>query len=167
VTLTQHDIREALDPPTVRAMQMTQISLTIGVVLFAAFTYVRAMYLVSPGAVSGGALDEGVIRLFSSANAALLVAAFLAGHLLFRNRVGARAEDAAARVAALRVGALLRLALLEAAALFGVVTCFLATPAGPPADPIVWLNLISPAAFVLFSAVTFPTRDKLAEILAD
>lgn len=167
MAVSRHEIREALDESTVRGMQIMQLALTVGVVLFTAFTVGRSIF--SPqSAVSGtGPPDAGLLRTLSTANVALLVGAVVFGHLLFRARISSGATDVAAAVAALRAAILLRLALLEGAALFGVAICFLATTSGPPADPAIWLNLVSPAAFVLFSAATFPTRERLASILAD
>lgn len=167
MTVTAHEIRQALDEPTVRGIQVLQLGLTVGVVLFAAVTYARAELLAHP-ATDAAPPDESYLRLLSVANAALLLGAFVAGSFLFRMRTAPKPGDtAAARIEALRAATILRLALFEGAALFGVAVCFLATQAGPPAYPTVWLNLLSPAAFVAFSVATFPNRERLTAVLTD
>jgi len=163
--VSRHEIREALDQETVRVLQVMQLALTMGVLLFTAFTVARAWLFPARG--PGTSLAPAALRTLTTANAAVLLGAFAFGHLIFRSRLSFRSRNVAASVAALRAAILLRLALLEGAALFGVVVCFLATGSGPPADPRVWLNLASPAAFLLFSAVTFPTRERLAALLSD
>jgi hypothetical protein len=58
----------------------------------------------------------------------------------------------------------LRLAMLEGAALLGLVICLLGAVSGEIyARPIYWLNATSALAFVLFSAWTFPGRDRLMD----
>lgn len=62
--------------------------------------------------------------------------------------------------------AVLSFQIIHGARLVGLLTCFLGAASGfLAAEPVYWLNLISPLSFLAFSAAVFPTRDRLAGVL--
>ena len=61
---------------------------------------------------------------------------------------------------------IIRLALLELPAVFGAVVCFLARQGGQAGQhPAIWLNLIPTGIFLACGVVSFPTRQRIDEIL--
>lgn len=161
-TIDPQQLREAVDEPFVRGLQVLQSALVVGPVLFAGFVVVRAVVMAPAG--DPGETDS-FLQILTAANLAWMVIAYVAGGLLFRKQLGAAgsAGDARARTEALRGGWILRLALAEGSALFGAAVCFLATDRA--AAPVYWVNLLPVAAMLVFGTTTFPTRDRLLEIL--
>ena len=61
---------------------------------------------------------------------------------------------------------IVRLALLELPAVFGAIVCFLARQHGQTGQhPAIWLNLIPTGIFLAYGVVSFPTRQRIDEIL--
>lgn len=164
--LSSRELRDVFTPEVVRQFQVLQLGLLAGVGFFAVFVIARQW-------IGDLALREPTVeslrflRLLSLVNAVFFVVAFVAGGVLFRQRVAAvRAAHVGgeAVVETLRGAWILRLALLEASALLGLAAVFLATGNGVlSAEPAYWANLLTAAAFLVFGALTFPTQDRLVE----
>ena len=118
------------------------------------------------------------LRLLSIVHAAVVISSWAAGMVLYRLQTSRKALlsdssslDAMVNSAAIngkiRGAFILRLACIESPALFGCVVCFIGVSNHTIDDhPLLWLNLLSPAAALGFMAVTFPTRKSLQKILA-
>jgi len=159
------ELEAMLTVESVRGLQILQLSLGVGVVLFC-------------GAIvffwwSGEPVESappGVVPMLTLAQFAVAVASFAVSAPLFRSRLGAvrNAGSPEEGLEALRGAWMLRVAIPEGAALFGAAVAFLAVMNRVvDAHPLYWINLATPAVFVLFVARTFPTRDGLMELLRD
>ncbi len=68
----------------------------------------------------------------------------------------------------IRTAFIVRAAILEAAAMLGLVACVVSIFNGwLRQQPLYWVNLLPAAAFVAFTAVTVPSRDRLERIFVD
>jgi hypothetical protein len=165
--MSSTEIRQALDDATIRGLQILQLALPLGVVLFAGVVWFRASFQAHPAAADGPIPEPLTVKLAIGALVAFLLMERIGNTLLRRRINGARDLDVAARLEAFRAAFIVRLALLEAPALCGVALCFLATQGGPPADPMVWLGLLPAALFVLLSAMSFPNRERVTALLTE
>ncbi|MBM4117619.1 hypothetical protein FJ251_07705 [bacterium] len=153
-------------PGELRALQIVQVALMGGVLLFGLVVVLIAM---RPPAAGAAPIAQRVLVLLSAVHAviALIVwslAPLLQGLLVAR--LGAQLGTAGG-VGALRGALIVRLALLEGPALFGLVICLIAATGGAlRATPLYWLNALSAVAFVGYGVLSFPTAERL-EALAD
>ena len=69
-------------------------------------------------------------------------------------------------LALVSMASIIRLAMMEAPALFGIVICLLAVfGEGLDDQPVYWLNLASVVLFLFYLAASFPTRERVLELL--
>jgi hypothetical protein len=167
MTVTAHEIREALDPPAVRGLQIMQLAHMVGITAFAA--YVIGRVLLDPeGPGIGEPRSTDYFRVATIVNFVVWTASYLIGNLLFRRGLAPTAPDTAvSRVSSLRTGFLRRLGFMEGSGLLGLAICFIASDSGAPVPPFVWLNLLSPGFFLLFAVSTFPTQERLTALLTE
>jgi hypothetical protein len=167
MSATEHEIRQAIDEPTVRSLQIVQLGLTAGVVLFAGVVWFRAHFLADPAAAESTIGEPLIVKLAIGAIVAFLGIQRIADFVVRRRIAGAKGQGVPALLEAARTAFIVRLALLEAPALFGIALCFLASPNGPPRNPMVWLGLLPAGLFVVLSAMSFPNRERLAALVAE
>ncbi len=175
--VSKEEFRAALTPTTLRAMQMVQAALMMGVPSFLLVVLFFSSQHRSPAPGESG--DAGLLRMLSFAHLAVAGGCWAVAPLLYGAQFGARAlgrstaeEDGpagnnAAGVAlfAIRRALILRLALLDGAALFGLVVCFLGAINGVLREqPVYWLNALSALIFLGFGVLSFPTRDRVEAI---
>jgi hypothetical protein len=162
------ELRQAVDEATVRALRIMQVAMGVGVLVFSGFVLARG---ASGGGTTAGPPEPvGLVQGLSLANLLVALTVYAAAGPLFRVRIrAARLRSSAQDVAeALRGAWILRLALTEGSALFGAAVCYLAVGNGVlPGVPVYWANLLPVAAFLAFSAATFPTRERLVVALSD
>ncbi len=167
--VSEDDVRAALTPEVVRALQIVHLALGMGVLGFAGV--VTFLHLQNGGAVAKVSPEEhenrlAMMRTFSFVNVTLAASAIGGAFIVPTMQLAAirGTADAAGWAGALRSSAIVRAALLESSALFGLVTCFLASTNGVLASqPELALNALPAAGFLLFLAAAFPTQERLVE----
>jgi hypothetical protein len=177
--VSQKDFEATLLPGDVRMLQIAQIVLAMGIVVFA----VVVVVLPTTRAPQAGEPDFQMAQVLSLVTAILTVtswalAAFIPGVFLsprrlekavdrpFCGRDGQPIDSPAGKcVALIRSVWVMRLTVLEAPALLGLITCLLAASNGAiNAQPIYALNGTPAALFLVFAAATFPTRQRLIDV---
>lgn len=175
--VSQTEIRNALTPEIVRAMQIIYFALIAGVTGFL-FVIVFIYMTVASEAVAADQ-DVAMIDRLSIIHglfliACLVAATFLKKKLLSRERVesihGQSSGEGSASVAGdyiamIRTVKIITAAVMEAPAFFGLVVCFMAINTGVMAEhPFYWINTISCFAFMAFLAREFPTKEKIMDL---
>jgi hypothetical protein len=164
----------ALDGGRLRMMQIIHFMLLAGVLMFGMMI---VFFWIQRTDTSGSGMqkDDALLKMLSLVNIVMLAAAFVAGHLIYSWLSGPRGvvlvgknptyrdfSTEAKCAIALFTGAIFRLAIFEGVALFGLIVCLLGILGGEMAEkPIYWINLVSPAVFVLLVLATFPTRGRM------
>ncbi len=172
-SLRPDEIREQLTSERIRIFQILHGSLAGGVLMF--MLVVLAVAMKGTEVLPGVPPDPGPVPMLSWVNAAMLVSCVGVGSFAFRtlfNRSkceeGLQGADnvGAHLIGLLQIAWIVRLAMFEGVALVGLFTCFLGVSSGfLAAEPVYWLNLVSPLSFLAFSAANFPTRDRLAAVI--
>lgn len=111
----------------------------------------------------GGGIEH--LRLLSMVHAAVVLSSWTVGGFLYRRRTSRKALLSGS--SNIREAFILRLAFIEGPGLFGCVI-FLLGAQGHVIDdfPLLWLNLLSPAASIAFMGLTFPTKKNLERLPA-
>jgi hypothetical protein len=177
VQVEREAFMRVMDGGRLRTMQIIHLTLLAGVLTFG---MVIAILWIQGSETSGSEMqkEDAFLNLLTLVNVVMLAAAFVAGHLIYRWLSGPRGavllgKNPAYRnfsaelkcATALFTGAIIRLAIFEGAALFGLIVCLLGILGGELAEqPVYWLNLFSPAVFVLLIAATFPTRGRMESL---
>ncbi len=175
--VSQTEIRNALTPETVRAMQIIYFALFAGVTGF--LFVIVFVYMTGPGEAIATEQDVAMVDRLSIIHGFFLIASLVAANLLkkkllSRERVesihGPASGEGAASVAVdyiamIRTVKIITAAVMEAPAFFGLVVCFMAIQTGVMAEhPLYWINTISCFAFIAFMAREFPTKEKIMEL---
>lgn len=175
VSLT--DIRNALTPEIVRAMQVIYFALMAGVTGF--FLVIVFIYMTGPGEAVATEQDIAMIDRLSIIHGFFLVACLVAANF-FKKRLFSRdrveslyapavgdgsSPGAGEYIAMIRTVKIITAAVMEAPAFFGLVVCFMAINAGVMAEhPFYWINTLSYFVFIVFLARNFPTKEKIVEL---
>lgn len=164
----------ALEKGTLRTLQIIHLAILMGILTFG---MIVAMFWFQKTEVSGTEAVSGtsVVGHLTVVHIAIAVVCSAAGSLVFNILAGPKgiamldknlisqnlsAEQKCAR--AIFTAMIFRLAIFEGAALFGLIVCLLGILGGELAEkPIYWINLVSPAVFVLLVLATFPTRGRM------
>ena len=164
---------------SLQSLQIVQLAMASGVLILAGAVLV--LHLTGASRSAAPALPErDLVWPLTLAHAAaalglwalalLIPALFLRPARLFRSGPSSvrPSSDIPGRerrcLDAFRGAFILRVALLEAPALFGLVLCLLASMSGRLEEqPAYWLNGLSAVVFLLFVAVSFPTRHRVME----
>ncbi len=163
---TVPELKEALTPQYLLTLAMIHIAMVMGVILFGAVT----LFLLFRSDPSADPRGEETVRLLSMIHLGVACSAFMGAPIVFKaliHQAAGSAQSAAKVLVGIQAAYLVRLALLEGPALFGLVICFLMNRALLNEQPVYGLNLLSAVLFILFVAVTFPTRDRLESLLQD
>ncbi len=178
---------------TLRALQILQTAFTMGFLLFAVVVVgLHASGSLKQGDMAPVAPDDpdrlDILPILTLVHAAVAISCWTLAFASFGAMIGpARLARAIAEpmilpgpsgartivegpahkcIALLRGAILVRLALIEGPALFGAVICLLGAIDGSiDEQPLYWLNLLSGAVLVLFAIATFPTRDRLWDLV--
>ena len=161
-----------IKPEHLRPLQIVHVAIAGGVFVF------LMIVLFLPGAGADGPQMEGeVLSILSMIHAVFFFVALGVGRFLYDSRLrrdrleslaqGAPPEDAALRIIAMvRQASILRLALLEAPAFLGLAIVLIARVTGNMEPvPVYWFNALSAVFLFGFIAFTFPTREKIADLL--
>jgi hypothetical protein len=157
-----------LDGGRLRVLQI--IPLVIAGAVAAACAAAIALHIGrTPNALTATYEDISLVTLLSLIHLILAAALFAAAFMLYVRRVAPRpgtSPTVEECLRTLRSASILRLSLLEMPALFGVLICIVASQRGVlDLEPLYWLNLASAAAFLVITALTFPTRDRVTLLL--
>lgn len=157
-------------------MRMLSLALMGGPLLYGAC--LLAFYLTSgPHSATPGAGALHTMETLSMTHVGFTIVAYLLAPFLFNRTLNATRLDpgqeadspralALQAVLLLRTAMIVRLAILEGAAFFGLSVCVIGVTGGVmESDPLYWLNLGSSVLLIAFGVITFPSRERLLEIL--
>ena len=160
-----------------RGMQILQGAFAAGVAGFAMIVVVLHVVGMGPEEPVPAA-ENCMLPILTLVHAVVTLSSWALAFVLFPMllRQGGRsqgsrspesAEDPAGRLLGnLRGATILRAAILEAAALLGLIVCLLGVLQGEIAEnPLYWLNGLSAFAFIVFAVLTFPTEERLLDLL--
>jgi hypothetical protein len=155
-----------------RPLQIIHFALAGGVFVFLVVT----MFLPgSPVVLRPG--GEDILTILSMVHVIGFFSAFAIGRFVYdsqlrhdrlQSMVQGLPEQAARDqvLGLLRRVTIVRLALLEGAAFFGLAVVLIAKMTGVVTEaPVYWLNALSSVIFIGFVMFTFPTRDKINDLL--
>jgi hypothetical protein len=161
-----------IQPEQLRPLQIIHFALAGGVFVF----LLVALFLPgSPVIMAPG--GEDLLTVLSMVHAIAFFSAFAIGRFMYdsqlrRDRLASLVQglspDAARDqvLGLVRRVTIIRLALLEGAAFFGLAVVLIAKMTGAvAAAPVYWLNALSAVIFIGFVMFTFPTRDKINDLL--
>jgi hypothetical protein len=161
-----------IQPEQLRPLQIIHFALAGGVSIFLVVTMILTG---SPVVVPPG--GEDLLTVLSMVHAIAFIAAIAIGRFLYdsqlrRDRLQSMAQGVSEQAARdlvlglLRRVTIVRLALLEGAAFFGLAVVLIAKMTGVVTEaPVYWLNALSSVIFIGFVVFTFPTRDKINDLL--
>ena len=171
------DLETSVSPAQARPLQLIYGATAFAVIVFFALLLVLA---------SSGASDSYPARHQSMWAAVLSIAHFIFAvgvygvvPMLFRristsesSQGGAHRnsllplERPNAAVPRLHKALIVRLTMMESVALFGLTVCLIANSTGMlKTEPLYWLNLTTGAVFMGFVSATFPTAERLTQVL--
>lgn len=149
--------------PFLQTLQIIHLALGMGIVMFCFVV----LYLVTIGSGASPGGDPAMARLMSWIHIGAAVSSYPMGMIAFtmtiqgvRNSV-LKGGSIAAAGARLQAAYIVRLALFEGVAIVGLIAVLLSGQAVLRDQPAYGANLISAAVFVVFVAVTFPTRRRV------
>lgn len=170
--IDRSEIEVNLDEGDLRGIQLVQVGLVMGVVMFMGVVLVLTR---TPTAVETPP-DPQLFKILSGVNALLLlqgypVAFFLFNALTKPKKIGPveGPEDAVRKaLGVFRSAMMLRAALLEGPALFGLVVIFLAHAQGAlEPNAWIWANTLAPMLFLAATGVSFLTKKRLVDLIED
>lgn len=162
------EFQSALTNDKVRALQILQGMLTMGVFVFAAVVAGLFFTQQPPENPAPDGINVSMFLTWTHLVFAVTIYVLVAvvwPMIAFSSQKTAEADSGDKVIAILQQGMILRLAMLEGAALFGLVVCLLSVFNGSLyQQPLIWINLVSAAVMIAVSGATFPTRDRLQKI---
>jgi len=174
------DIQAVLTPAAVRQLQVIQTALTLSVLLFLA-ALVAFWAFSAPADHSGSEL----LPLLSIVHAFIAFSTYSVSTLLYNMQFAPDRlrsllvfpdssgstngrETAEGFLGLFRSALIIRLALFESAACFGLVVCGIAVASGViTTQPEYWFNTTTTLVLLVFSLLTFPTRERLQWIFEE
>jgi hypothetical protein len=152
---------DEVTPEDVRALQVLQLALAVGLVLFwGTILFLSQTVRVAP---KDGALR--LVMILSGAHVLVALSSWTAS--VFLSDLGLRGRELPI-MGRLRAATIVRSALFEGAALMGAVVCMMAVRLGvAPEATWVWLNGTSSLVFLAVVMATFPTRERLERLVSD
>jgi hypothetical protein len=178
--LTLEDLRRTFNPRQIRALQIIQGSMALGIAILAGFVVAAYVYQRPMFAQAHGS-DVFVILFFSVIHALWAVAGYLLAPRLMRIQLDAErlvkpgsqflmipqepsAPLAERAASAIRAAILVRLAIYEGIAVWGLVVCLVAVLFKVIyAHPIYWLNAITAVVMIAYAIRTFPSRASIMD----
>jgi hypothetical protein len=161
-----------IQPEQLRPLQIIHFALAAGVFVFLVVT----MFLPGSPVLLRPGVDD-VLTILSMVHVIAFISAFAIGLFMYESQLrrdrlqsmGQGLSEQAARdqvLGLLRRVTIVRLALLEGAAFFGLAVVLIAKMTGVANEaPVYWLNALSAVIFIGFVMFTFPTRDKINDLL--
>lgn len=180
VRVSVAEIEAVLITATLRQLQIIQVALTAGVLVFLAMVLgfwglATPEQGASPDNVPVLSIIHGVAAFCSYAISTFLYATQLAPERIRNPLVSDDSSGTASGIAAatqfiemLRTAIIVRLALFEAPAVLGLAVCGIAAASGViETQSEYWLNASTTLIFLLFSILTFPTRERVQWIIEE
>lgn len=171
--IDRSEIEVNLPEGDLRSIQIIQLALVLGVFMFMG---VVVFLTRTPTAVPTPP-DPQLFKILSGVNALLLLQGYPLAFVLFGlltkpeklTPLPAEPQEAVSKaLGVLRSAVIVRAALLEGPALFGLVVIFLAHGQGAlEPNGWIWANALAPLLFLAASGVSFQTRKRLVELIAD
>ena len=171
--LTGDQFRQALADAQVRAIQIIHLALGAGVLVFSAIAVVLHTLTEVAQPAPG---SDGMLRNLTMASTVFFLVALPTSKLFyesfFRKKLDSQPPsgemDVSNAMGKIRIAFIIRNGILEAPAMMGFVACLVAIHTGwLQRQPLYWVNMLPAAAFVAFTAVTVPSRDRLERIFVD
>ncbi len=166
--ITAAEFRTALTPLAIRQMQILQVAMVLAPLIFLVGTLALSLLQKETRHVSAE-----IVPTMTIVNVVLVALSYAGAYLLpaihykpARIQSFILGGDAVSRpdrcLILIRNAFILRFAMLEGAALFGVAVCLIAATTGTSDTvPEYWLNAFPLLMLILYSAVTFPTEDRI------
>jgi hypothetical protein len=155
--LTKADVAAVASPERVRILQIIYVALGAGVVSLGVVLW----------GISTDSEGFSSTALLSAVHGMLALGAFFMGMLLFELQIrrlgGLPSVDQ--QIATITAAYVIRAALFEGPALFGIIVLFLAGNQQLAAQPIYWTNLASTVIFLFMLTMTFPTPDRIRDLV--
>ncbi len=173
LTLTSAQFSEALTNQNLQITRVIQAAIMTGPLVF--LLVIVGFSLQRTGDIRPTGSDFEIMNILSMVHAMLALGAiflsqYLPGLLFSPERIQQMGEAtpadmlAARCVASQRVAIIARLAVLEGVSLFGLAVCLVGVMNHVvQAEPSYWFNAASAAAFLMYGAAIFPTRENLVE----
>lgn len=165
--ISRHEFERSISPEKLRPLQIVYAALASGVVAFAA-----VIGLLTEGSQPQFSGDTEVLLLLSGIHALMAAAMYAVAPFVFRGLLTNIDSIAGTDLATVLIGKIMtahivRLAMYEGVAMFGLVICLLTVMSGAaPSHPELLLNGISTAIFLILTAATFPTIDRIGNIFS-
>jgi len=149
--------------PFLQTLQIIHVALGMGIIMFCCIV----LYLVTNGTATSAGADPATARIMSWIHIGVAVSSYPMAVIAFTMTIhGVRRSivkggSIATAGAKLQAAYIVRLALFEGVAIVGLIAVLLSGQAVLQEQPAYWANLVSAAAFLLFLAMTFPTRGRV------
>ncbi len=175
IQLTAGGFQEALTPSIIRQMRVIQLALTA-----APLIYLVVVLALDVTLVPGPADDAmaGTLAILSVVHCVLAIAGYAGSIAMFNSlfseqRIRRSVPEGPVSpellvtlaLTLIRAGMLVRLAFFEGIAFLGLSVCVIGVSTGViDAHPEFWLNGTTTLILLLFSAMTFPTRERVVQL---
>lgn len=169
-TISRSEFERTLSGHKVRTLQMVYGALVSGILLFAV-----VIALVLSGSHQEPSAGTDILLLLSGVHGVMALTIYTVAPLVFRKQLSLQnewnnlsGEDLVSVITGKIITAqIIRMAMYEGTAIYGLVICLLSIVWGHvSAQPEFLLNGITAVLFVAMAAVTFPTRERLADLYA-
>lgn len=173
--LTVGEFQNALTPSLLRQMQILQVAITAAPLLYLVVVFILEFTLTP--ATTGDAMVE-TLAILSVAHCILAIIAYGASFALFNGLfteqrlrrsmpLGQISTELLVNLSLmlLRTGIILRLAFFEGIAFVGLSICVIGVSTGAiDAHPEFWLNGTTTGVLLVFSVMTFPTKERMVQL---
>lgn len=158
------EFRKSVTPEVVRQFRILWLAISMGVMSFGLI-----IVFLETAAYKGAAVDVDAVFNLSIAHgvaACILfpLSAIIRDLILRKNnpeKTG-RPVDSTAAIALIRTAFIIRAALMEAAAMFGLVVCFMAVTGGATTiNFLYWLNSLSAVCMLIYMCREIPSQERI------